>query len=499
MSPAQDGAGARPEARETSEATLDGASAAPPAPASLRDRASATALGFVMAMELAHLATGAALPGHAAEAGVLAVVLLACHRFGLREFYLMALCGSLTALAVWRSDDAGPVLLTAIDQAAFLMAFIPLIGLIEQAAKTSDAVKAAGLYLIRQPPGRRWIALASGTHVMAQLFNIGMVSLLTPLVMRGAEGEADPRLAEIRRRRGVSALLRGFSWAVVWSPTAVAPLVLSTLLPEARRGPWMAAGLVIALAALALGWAEDRWHFRHARRRLGRAAGAPPLPFPRAAYAELLIVCLALLGGVLAFMQATDGRVVFGLMASAPLLLLGWLARQTGGIGPAARRASGARLAEIWRGWLPATAPLAVTLAASGFVGRAGAALAPVEAWAAAVGLEALPGWLFLWGLTVGVTLLSQFALSPIMMSVFFGALIAELPSLPADVTWAALAISCGWAMAMLWSPFATVVLLIMPMTGYGGRVMTWTWNALYAPLCAGMLAGAYWALDRWF
>ncbi|MEM1315980.1 MAG: hypothetical protein AAGI51_15590, partial [Pseudomonadota bacterium] len=353
--------------------------------------------------------------------------------------------------------------------------------------------------LIRQPPGRRWIALASGTHVMAQLFNIGMVSLLTPLVMRGAEGEADPRLAEIRRRRGVSALLRGFSWAVVWSPTAVAPLVLSTLLPEAKRGPWIAAGFAIALAALVLGWAEDRWHFRHARRRLGRVARAAPPPFPRAAYGELLLVCLALLAGVIVFMQATGGTVVFGLMASAPVLLLGWLARQNGGIGPAARRASAARLAEIWRRWLPATAPLAVTLAASGFVGRAAAALAPVEAWAAAAGLEAVPGWLFLWGLTMGVTLLSQFALSPIMMSVFFGALIAELPALPADVTWAALAISCGWAMAMLWSPFATVVLMIMPMTGYGGRVMTWSWNVLYAPLCAGMLAGAYAALEAWF
>jgi len=290
--------------------------------------------------------------------------------------------------------------------------------------------------------------------------------------------------------------LRGFSWAVVWSPTAVAPLVLSTLLPEAQRAPWIAAGFVISMLALALGWAEDRWRFRHARAQLGLGAPTAPPTFPGAAYAELALVCLILLGLVLAFMAFTGGSVVFGLMASAPIILLGWLVRQSGGLGAPARRATMSRLREIAGGWLPTVAPLAVTLAASGFVGRAGAALAPVEAWSAALGLEAVPGWLFLWGLTMGVTLLSQFALSPIMMAVFFGALIAELPALPADVPWAALAISCGWATAMLWSPFATVVLMAMPMTGYSGRAMTWTWNALYAPLCAGLLAGAYALLD---
>ncbi|MEO0681595.1 MAG: hypothetical protein AAF192_14395 [Pseudomonadota bacterium] len=472
------------------------ADAASPARAPLRDRLSARALGAVMALELAHLATGERWSGHAAEAGVVAVAALAAHRFGLREGYLMVLCGSLAALALSTRDDAAALLLTGLDQAAFLMAFIPLIGLIEQAARTAPAVREAGLYLIRQPPGRRWIALAAGTHAMAQLFNIGMVSLLTPLVMRGAEGDADPRLAEIRRRRGLSALLRGFSWAVVWSPTAVAPLVLSTLLPEAQRGPWIAAGFAISMLALALGWAEDRWRFRHARAQLGLGAPSAPPAFPAAAYAELALICLILLGLVLIFMALTGGSVVFGLMASAPLILLGWVLRQSGGLGAPARRRTAARLRQIGGGWLPTVAPLAVTLAASGFVGRVGAALAPVEAWAAALGLASMPGWLFLWGLTMGVTLLSQFALSPIMMAVFFGALIAELPILPADVTWAALAISCGWAMAMLASPFATVVLMAMPMTGYSGRAMTWTWNAVYAPLCAAMLAAAYALLE---
>ena len=456
-----------------------------PAVQATRDRLLAGAILTLMACELLWLALGWRPFRIAAFGAMLAVVPLSIHRLGLREAYLLTLCATLTALIVWLHPDPLAAAYTALEQAAFLMAFILLIGLIQQAAMTSEAILDCGTYLTRQPPGRRFLAVFGGTHMMAHLFNLGVVSLLAPLIKRGTEG-SDP-LNPLREHRQINAMLRGFSWSVIWSPTAVAPLVLSTLLPEAQRGPWIAAGLVIAAIVMLIGWLEDRWEWRSYQPRPGQIAP----PFPARAYRDFALVCIALIALTVGAMVLFDGSVVFGLMVASPIILVGWLLIQKRGAWPPAE----ARLREIALDHLPAAAPLAVTLACSGYVGRAAAALIPAAEWAEALGLETWPAWLFLLSLSVGVAVLSQFALSPIMMAVFFGSLIAAVPELPADITWAALAISCGWALSMTTSPFATVVLLIAQVTGHTGRELTWEWNWRFSLLTIGILAIAFYLL----
>ena len=451
-----------------------------------RDWLTAAALIIVMASELVSLAFGFEAARYVAYAAMLAVVPLTLHRLGVREAYLLTLCSVLTGL-IWLWHDAPAVaLVTALDQAVFLMAFIMLVGLMQQAAMTSQAILECGTFLTRQRAGRRYFSLFLGTHLMAQLFNLGVVSLLAPLIRRGTEDASDP-LNPVRERRQLNSMLRGFAWAVVWSPTAVAPLVLMTLLPGAERGPWMVAGLVIAFAVMMIGWVEDRWQFRNYQ----PAAGAVSPPFPVRAYLDFAIVCLVLLLITLSAMVLVGQTVVFGLMVASPIILVGWLIAQNDGAWGPAR----ARIGEIALGHLPSAAPLAVTLACSGYVGRAGAALIPAAEWAEALGLEAWPGWLFLLSLSVGVAVSSQFALSPIMMAVFFGSLIAAVPELPTDVTWAALAISCGWALSMTASPFATVVLMVVGTTGHTGRELAWVWNWRFSLLATLFLGFAFWLL----
>ena len=416
------------------------------------DKLTAAALIGVMALELIHLALGFGWARIGAYAAMIAVLPLTARRLGLREAYLLTLCAILTMAIAVKHDMPGAALVTALDQAVFLMAFIMLVGLIQQAAMTSPAILECGTFLTKQRAGRRYFALFLGTHTMAHLFNLGVVSLLTPLLQRGTEDKTDP-LNPVRERRQINSMLRGFAWAVIWSPTAVAPLVLMTMLPEAKRGPWIVAGLLIAVVIMLIGWAEDRW----ANRTHKPVVGAVSPPFPLGAYGRFALVCAVLLCLTVSAMTLFDQSVVFGLMVSSPIILAGWLLVQNSGKWEPTR----ARLGEITLGHLPKAAPLAVTLACSGYVGRAGAALIPAAEWSEALGLENWPGWLFLLSLSVGVAALSQFALSPIMMAVFFGSLIAAVPVLPTDVTWAALAISCGWALSMTASPFATVVLMV--------------------------------------
>ena len=63
-----------------------------------------------------------------------------------------------------------------------------------------------------------------GGHLAGILMNFGAVSLLAPLIQRGVradpiETEEDERRAQIRERRQLSALVRGFSPVITWAPT----------------------------------------------------------------------------------------------------------------------------------------------------------------------------------------------------------------------------------------------------------------------------------------
>lgn len=455
-------------------------------------------LAAVMALELTARATGSAAIETLTHAAMIAVIPVAARGLGLREAYLLTLSAVLSVLVVLRHPEPSAAIGAAFSQAAFLMAFILLLSLVQEAASTSRAVAVCGRYLTRQPPGRRFLSIYSGANVMSVLFNLGVVSLLAPLIRRGVE-EASPgdALNPVRERRQLNALLRGFAWSVIWSPTALAPLALMTLIPGVDRIAWIGLGLAISVLAMLIGWGEDRVAWGRLRRRLGGSARFLPEPFPVREAAGFAAVCFALLGLTAGAMALLGGTVVFGLMVACPILAAAWLMVQNREAAGGPVRAAGERLASIWRWRLPLSAPVAVTLGASGYVGHAAAALLPAAEIAEAIGLQAMAPHLFLTGVAVAVAALSQLGLSPIMLAVFFGSLLGALPELPASPTLTALAISCGWALAMTSSPFATVVLVMARATEHSGREMTWGWNLPFTGLCVAALLAVFWALTQ--
>ncbi|MDZ4135100.1 MAG: hypothetical protein U1D06_05835, partial [Paracoccaceae bacterium] len=139
-------------------------------------------------------------------------------------------------------------------------------------------------------------------------------------------------------------------------------------------------------------------------------------------------------------------------------------------------------------GDMPGAAPVAVTLACSGYVGRVAADLVPAAELAALLQLDQMPDYLLLWAIPLLLCGLSLLALSPIMMAVFFGSLFGSLPVLPADPTLIAFSISCGWALSMVFSPFSTPVLLINRVAGIAPRKLTWGWNLGFSAAAAAAL-----------
>ncbi|MDU8913498.1 hypothetical protein [Aestuariicoccus sp. MJ-SS9] len=440
----------------------------------------------VAALELLARFSGLQAVQTAAWAAMILVVAFALRRLTLREVYLLSASAVLTVLVLLTQPDPPGILAGALNQAAFLMTFILLLGLLQATAATSPSVAIMGEYLTRQPPGRRYVALNGGTSLLAVLFNIGVVSFLVPLIQQGirraAPGDA---LNPIREQRQISALLRGFAWSVTWSPTAFAPLIVAELMPGVERSAWIGYGLALFAALMALGWLEDRIRFRAYKPKGLRQ----PMPFPRTAAARFAATTCWFLALVVAFVWAFGESAVFGVLAACPVMVIGWLIAQGG------TTALPARLRRIAGTELPGSVNVAITLACSGYIGRAAAGLTPAAEVAEALGLAGMPDWLLLASIPSFLTLISLLALSPTMMAVFMGSFFAALPEMPADATLLAFSISCGWAVSMTFSPFATVVLVIARASGLPARRLTWGWNLQFTLMSALLMYPVFYLL----
>ena len=440
----------------------------------------------------------------AASACLVLCFALGLHRIGWRERGLLAAALAVTAAAVIVHPAPEAPIERSLQRAAFLAAFMILLALLRVGAAGSSSVLALGDYLTRQPPGRRYLAIHAGSHVLGVLLNFGTLSLFGPLIVRGVEATRadEPAAAAVREQRQLSALIRGFSWVIAWSPTAVTQALIPVVILGADPLAVAGMGAAVAMAMLPLGWLNDRAVGRRARRRLAREGALPAglrREFPRAAALRFSLVCLALVGGCALTVLAAGVTVIVALMLVAPSVTLVWLgvqarAARRAGRSPAEGGSLAARLREVATLSIPRSMPEALTLATGGYCGLMLASLlepARVGAW---LQLDRLPvAALYLLAVAI-VPLLSHLAMPPILVVTFFGSVLIGNPALGIDPSLLGFAFVMGWCLNLTGSPFGTAVLVLGRATGVRGTALSWRWNGLFTVAAFAIVAGALFA-----
>ncbi len=458
------------------------------------ERVVAAALGVVALGTLGRVILGLPGAGALAVGGYLCFVLagIAGHVWRIKILFTVAIV--LTGAVAVSVDEPFAVLRTGFDMAAYLASFLLLLGVLREAAQSSSAVRDCGEYLTGQRPGRRYLALHTGGHLLGLMLNFGVLSLLGPLIKRGVAAatarSGETHLAEVRERRQLSALLRGFAWIIAWSPTTITQALLLALLPGVEAQRLLLLGLAMAVTVLLVGWLEDRLRWRHLRRASDRAEqAAPALPTPQPALRRMALICVLLIAAVVLTKQALEIPTVPALMLSVPCFALAWIVLQriSEGFGPALGHGL-ERGRRIVRHGFPASSPEVLTLSSAGFIGSLAAALIPVDQIAALAAWAAQTPLLLLAGITALVVLAAQLALSPIMFVVFLGSALAQAPLPGVDQTAIALALGAGWALALTGSPFTASVLILSRVTGVTGTRVSWTWNGAFTMLAAGVV-----------
>ncbi len=415
-----------------------------------------------------------------------------------REFYLLSAAAVLAAIALWRDGFNVELYWQALSRSGFLASFILLMGLLRDGAVTSSAVAQCGAFITRQPSRRRFFAVFSGAHAFAVLINLGALSLLAPIIQLGVRqgkppGEPLDEISQIRERRQLTAVLRGFSWFLVWAPTAVTQAVLPTLMTGVDSLRLIKLGLGIAAVMFLTSWAEDTMRWWSYRKKLVSEGALPsfqPMPFPSQSFRNLGAVCFGLFGLSIGFLTLVGTSIVEAVMLSAPLVVVTWILAQNSHMGTAgAVRATRARLIEIATTAVPGSIRETVSLAAAGFIGTLAAHLTPVDVLSQWLDPNVVPAWVFMLGLALAVLAGGQIALSPITMAVFLGSVVAAMPTIPADATLAALGIAAGTAICTTGSPFASGTLVLARASGRTGVELTWRWNLAYTIAACAVLA----------
>lgn len=170
-------------------------------------------------------------------------------------FVAVGLAQTVWALSV--REDGFAAVGTAIARGGLIIALFTALAAIRAAASSSEDTMATGRFLARQPPGRRYAALTIGGHLFGLVLMYRAISLLGTLASQSTAALRDAELRQIRLRRMLIAIQRGFAATLCWSPLAFSMVLATSLVPGAT---WSGAVLPCLFSAIMMqgaGWVLD--------------------------------------------------------------------------------------------------------------------------------------------------------------------------------------------------------------------------------------------------
>lgn len=411
----------------------------------------------------------------------LAVLVIATPRVPLSRQAFVAVGAGLTLVLAFREPDWIDIARDGLGTASFIAGFFVALSTLREAAERSPALQRAGAFLARQAPPKRYLAMTLGGHLFSLVLNYGAIVLLGSLAATSVQNDTDARIRDIRLRRMLLAIQRGFVSSLSWSPLAFSLAITTALVPGADWATAAVPGVVSALLMMGIGWALDTI-FKP------RVTNTPPRQAAEGSWWLMspLLLLMAVIGtGVFTLHSLSTVRIVGIVALLAPLVALGWAVLQRRG---EAMQPLRPRLTGFVTG-LEATRGQIVLLMLAGYIGTAGAPLLVPLIKSLGLHPETWPVWTVLVMLVWLIPVLGQLGMNPILAVT----LLAQLIPTPAqmDIAPGALvaAIVAGWSISGATSPFTATTLMIGDFGNVEAQHVGLRWNGLFAACVATALS----------
>ena len=379
---------------------------------------------------------------------------------------------------------------SSLDTGAFFATFFANQFFLREAARTSKLVSRCSAFFVHQKPTRRYALLTLGGYLFGIILNIGVLSLLGIMIKQRnslANAGGSEIIRDIREKRMILALLRGFSITPLASPLSVSLAVLLTALPDLHWTSVLPLGIATGAIILTLGWFQDKVT---APLHLGHLV--PPYEPGRDVAALGGITALVLLVFFAAFgLELTLGTPLSqAMLISTPLVGLGWLGRQYVDWGvkrgvPLVGRRVVRNAAETFPNYRTEIA----ILSSAGFIGTLFAALVPPEILGNAITSPFLPPVTLPVLAMLAVVLPAQAGINPIVSVTIIASGLHSAAHLPIAPEVLALGLIAGWSMSINSSTLTASAMLLGEMLGRPAKTIVLGWNGWFTLACFAVLS----------
>jgi hypothetical protein len=410
---------------------------------------------------------------------------------GARRMLVGCVLATMAALAF--HPDPGAVLTKALSEASFMIGLFSALGMLRDTAESSALVRRCGEMMVRQPPGRRYMVLAMGSHIISLTLNFGVLPLLGIMVTHGNTLDAaggDERIQRIRTQRMMTAIMRGFTMMTVWSPLSISFTVTQGAVHGLDWWALLQLQLVLTVLLMGLGWLLDR-------RAFPRTATPAPTPTPdqtTPGWRPLIRMTLLIAGIVVcsvALAEALSVRLVIGAMIVVPASAVVWLFAQQEQWRPAvlgrALSGFGGRLAKS----LPAMRYEVAMLGGAMYFGAVVSAFIPPELTAKFIAMLPFPPVVVMIVLAWAVMGLAQLGISQIISVTLLGSALGSLAHAGIHPLVLASGMMGAWGLSACSTPVGAAVLTVARMAGVTSRDVAIAWNGWF--VVGGALILALW------
>jgi hypothetical protein len=379
------------------------------------------------------------------------------------------------AIAAYISGTFQETLIDGIARSRIFLLLFFAVAWLQVPVGKSPSLESARDAIMNQPPGRRFLGLSIGVHILGALLNVAAVGLLSPLLK--------DRSDEVLHRRLSVAIMHGFSSASAWSPFYIGMIVVLVAIPTITWAEIMVQGMAMAVVMILGAWLFDR--LRYPRQKTAepeqlKAAG-PPLNI-----AKIVLLLLSLIGSVTLTLEFMDVSIPVALGLACPPFGLIWYITQR-------ERATGigrplASMTHHVISGLPGLRNEALMFVAANVFGIGIASIIPTDDLSAQ--LDMVLPWLDARILAIIVIFLfcGFIGLHPVIVVLSLGVILS--PEIIGLRDWVLGLVYLGcWGLTTMISPYSGTTLFMSRFTGVPPHVIGWKWVPYSVCFNAGLMA----------
>jgi len=397
----------------------------------------------------------------------------------------------LGAIAVVLTQDAPlPILASALQRAAFFQAFLIAVFTLQEAAGRSESMAKVGRFLVTQPIRKQALLTLCGTNLMALMMNMGSLVFIGILAR---DTDADDTTGPKSERAWITALaaIRGFSPSACWSPLALPPVYLSSLVAAVSLKTTMLVGAVLSAAILLFSVL-----FTALEVRKTTLDQPDPAPFPKRSILRISL----LLAGLFSLIFFISGQMAVSTSAAVMIIIpaasILWLIALQG---YRLRGLVSGPLKGMVLSRLPDQAAATSVITSAAFLGPIIVSLLPVPAITTLLAASSASPSVILSGVLVTIIALSMVGLNPVLTCAIAAGIISQPLNLGIEPIALVAVLLVGWALSAQFSPYTGTATIVSSIFGVSPVTLIFTRNRAFMLSCMALCVATIFVTQKVF